>query len=593
VRRFLLFVCLTAAFGSGCRESIVDHVPIDIALPGAPECRDVLGPMTLTALGDFPTTDRVVALLDSSGAMLEPITRFPDETLAFSISGRASTGRQLFGWATRASLAVDAALVVWPVGLSCLVADPEAHAPVGAAVVAIDQARAMFVGGLDESGNATRRIAILHTRRERVELPAVAQRASMTAFGTATLAGDAVIVSGGALRDGGDAQLACERIPLDGSALGFGSLRVARRDHGAIGVDLGGARRVLLVGGSNGRSALASMEWLDPATCTGDMLDSVLATPRVAPLLVQLDANHIAIVGGTPSGGGAILPTLEILDFVHDARVSVGVSLPVPTWIAALPSGRIAWAAASRLQIVSPADAWVADAGTVPTVEGPVATGLLDGRILLEGHRSDGMRLGYVIDPGAGTTTPVATSRVPDRLLPLLDGTTLEIATLGVSLRRDDHLTLFDGPPPTFLFATDRDVLALDASSRWTSGADGLSPTSDGARLDIPLLRFRQLEAQLDASGSYDVLLTGEHLEALATIAVTSARVSIGACAIMRTEGATHVRVARIDGGVSIGDDHAQVSCPLAIDAGTRVGVGIVAHTGASLRSMALTRDSF
>jgi hypothetical protein len=159
-------------------------------------------------------------------------------------------------------------------------------------------------------------------------------------------------------------------------------------------------------------------------------------------------------------------------------------------------------------------------------------------------------------------------------------------------MRRDDDLTLFDAPPPTFLFTTDRDVLALDAASRWTSSADGLSPTVDGARLDIPVLRLMHFEAVLDAMGTYDVVLTGEHLEALATIAVTSTRVSIGACSMARTDGTARVRVARIADGVSIGDDGAQTSCPLAIEAGVRVGVGIVAHTGASLRSMALTRDS-
>lgn len=592
-------VCLGAILAWGCRQPVIDHVPLDLRLPDAPECHAPLGTLTLTGLGDFPTHDVDVAQFDASGAPIDPVTHFRDGTLAFSASAHAtSAGWETFGWATRDLLAADPTLVMRPIGLSCPLADPEARLPVGAAVVVLDEAHVMLVGGLDETGDATRRVAMLHVREERVELPRV-DRVVPIAFAAATLVpeGDAVLVTGGAAMQGGEGRDTWERIPLAGGVATFGALGERRRDHGAMAVDLDAIHGVLLVGGTDGRAALRSIEWVDATLDTGAVLESRLAVGRIAPRLVQLDASHLAVFGGVDDTGAAIT-SIEVLDLAHDAIRSLSTSLAPPEWIAPLPSGRLAWAASGTLSIVTipidtSTDVRVDAGGALPTILDPVAVALASGRLVLEGHRADGSRLGYLVDPGVGSVTPIATSRVPRELVALSDGTSLELAATGASARRDERLTLFDPPPPSYLLASDRGALALDAATRWVATGGALAPAADDARLDVPAMRFADFEAVLDAVGPYDVLLTGVHLEPLVTIAVTDDVVTYGACSFARGSGDGRIRVARARRDVvRVDTEHGAGACDGLASAG-RVGIGLVAHHGAVLRSLALTRDPF
>lgn len=587
VRRFcVLFFC--AGLVLGCQAPIVDHVPLTISLPDAPDCRAAVGAITLTALGDFPTTDRDVAQLDSTGAPLGSLTRFPSSTLAFSASAR-STSWEAFGWATRPSPSADVTIVMRPIGLSCPIADPEARLPRGAAVVALGQDEVMFVGGLDDTGEARSRFAILHVPDETVDLPAIQ---GPIAFAAATLVpeGDAVFVSGGAFTEDGDANDNWTRVSRDGSDATFGRLHDRRRDHAAIAVDAGAVHGVLLVGGNDGRDAVSTIEWVDPARRTGALLHSLLVSPRVSPLLVALDDHEIAIVGGT--SGAEVLTSIEVLDVASDSIRTLNITLGVPDWVAVLPSGRLAWASGGMLSIVSLREERVDASVRLPAITSPVAVALPSGRVLLEGSTSALARIAYVIDPGAGTVVQVATSRLPLSVLTLADGTTLELARSGASVRRDERGSPFDSPPPTYLFATDRATLALDASSRWSVTGAMLTPTIDGARLDIPVLRLLRFGALIDAMGRYDVVLTGEHMETLATVNVTDESIAVGRCALTRMTGRRAMIQRSADGRVVVGDENlGSVRCDAGIPSGARVGIGLVAHTGAMLRSLALTRD--
>lgn len=606
--RALSWIAAAGLFGAACQGTVVDRVPVDLMLPGAPQCRAAIAPITLTALGDFPTTDAVVAQLDASGAPLSPITRFPDDTVALSASSRSSVaGWTAFGWASRDSLVATPALVIAPLGLSCPLADSEARLPRGAALAVVDEARVLFAGGLDESGEATRRIAILSVRDERVDLPRM-DGAIRTAFATATLApeGDAVLVAGGTAHEGGDALPTWERIPLDGGSLAFGVLRDARTEHAAISVDAGTVHGVLLVGGSDGRAALESIEWVDPSTGAGGTLRSALAHPRVAPTISRLDATRVAIVGGRASAdpASATVVEIEILDVgrdeIHDAGVTItplahydpSPTMPVPgDWLVALPSGRVAWSGAGVLHLASVDGVWRHDDLALPVVYEPVASALPSGRILLEGHRTDGTRLGFVVDPVAQTVDPLDTSRVPSALVALPDGTTLELAAGAASVRRDERTTPFDAPPPSYLFGADRGALALDAAWRWTTVGAALEPASgvDAARLDVPVLRLRELDATLDVAGRVELLFTGESTEPLATIAIDDAAVALGTCSAPRGTGT--VRVSREGTTITLAPEGAaSVSCEAPALAGGRVGIALVAHEGASLRSLALVR---
>jgi len=613
VRRLAVLTCLMALFAEACRGTVVDHVPLDLALPTAPGCRDTLAQITLTALGDFPTSDVVIATLDGSGAPLDPITHFPETTLAFSAAAHAPAGWDAFGWASRGSLVTDPSLRLRPIGLSCPLADSEARLPLGGMAVAIDEGRVLLYGGLDDTGTATRRVAFLQVRDETVTLPRM-DGAAATAFGTATLVpeGDAVLVAGGSLRLDGDGSTTWTRIPLDGSDAVTGQFieTRGRRDHAAIAVDTPVAHGVLLVGGSDGRGLVQTIEWVDAGRRTSGVLRSTISTGRIAPTIVRLDATRVAVVGGRNALAvdAPIVREIEILDVAQDtidgstvmldALVVPSLMTPRPIdWIVALPAGRVAWSFAGELHLASLADDVILTDPApehriaLPQVFDPMPTALANGSILLEGHGGDGARLGYVIDPSGGTVSPVSTSRVPQALLALADGTTLELATGGASLRRDQRATPYDTPPATYFFALDRGMFALDLASRWAAVGDVLMPSVDGARLDVPVLRFARFDALIDATGAYDVLLIGESLEPLATIAVTQAAVTLGTCVAARTDASARVRISRQDGGVIVlGIENGPDTRCAAVAGDARVGVGIVAHLGAGLRSMALSR---
>jgi hypothetical protein len=71
---------------------------------------------------------------------------------------------------------------------------------------------------------------------------------------------------------------------------------------------------------------------------------------------------------------------------------------------------------------------------------------------------------------------------------------------------------------------------------------------------------------------------------------VTEDAVSVGTCSTPR---GTRVRIVRAAEGLRIGSDASVIVCPVpSVDAEARVGLGIVAHEGATLRSLALTRSA-
>jgi hypothetical protein len=582
---------LVALCVAGCRGAVLDHVPLLIRLPGAPACRVAIGTTSLTALGDFPTRDVDVVPLDPSDATWSPITQFPRATFALSASAPSLDGStRAFAWSTLASLAADDALTLRPIGLSCPLADPEARLPTGVAIALVDESRVMFVGGLDDGGQAMRRVALLHVRDESVELPAAAHMVP-TAFAAATAIASAgvVVVSGGATSATGAARDTWESLGFDGGMATLGALAGPRRDHAALACALGGAEGALLIGGTDGASATPSIEWIDPVRGETRVLSSRLAAPRLHPTLVSLDASHIAIAGGIdPHGVGVVV--IEVLDLAADAIRSLAVRLSAPDWTVALPSGRIAWAAGGSLSVVDVAgERAFADVMPLPAVLEPVAVATPTGRIVLEGHAPDGSRLAFSIDVGAATTTPLAASRVPHALVALADNATLELAASGASIRIDDAVTPFDSPPPQYLFASDRTALALDSASSWSVTSGALAPSIDDARLDVPVLRFARFDAIIGATGSFDVVSTGDHLEPLATVNVTDDAITMGSCEVRRGASDGFAHVFRDASGVVAGTEHGAATCRSAI-AAARVGIGIVAHTGASLRSLTLAR---
>ncbi len=584
---FRLIGALLALSSLACASVDPDRVGATLRLPSAPDCRPpMLSTLSVTALGDFPTTDATVENLVVGGTTRE-LSRFPTSTLA--LSARASTATwDGFGVASVSELRVLPELLVLPLGRSCAIADPEARLPRGGAIMVLSESSVFVAGGLDERGLATRRLAILEVRSERVELPAPTLL-NPTAFASASFVpgGESLLVAGGASGETGEVRDTWERVSLLGEPRSFGALRSPRRDHAAIAVSAGALRGVLLVGGSDGARVLDTLELVDVDGGTSRSLSARLTIPRRAPSVVALSALAIAVFGGETEGG-VLAPGIDVLDLEAESIAAVAGSLGGAEWAVALPDGRIAASVAGRVQIALHGALGVADAGDAPAISSPVAVALATGRVLVAGRGAHGERLAMLFDPSTGVSGTASVSPVPTRMIAMPDGTTLALDERGASIRRDDRVTAFDSPRPMFLFADDRGELSLDASSRWSVDGDALVALAEGARIDVPVLRFRALAVEVDASGSVSLALVDDLGGLAALVAIDEVSASIGECLVVRTSG-DPVRVTRRDAGVDLEADGALASCAVP-DLPHRVGIAVVASMGARLRSLSLSR---
>jgi hypothetical protein len=97
--------------------------------------------------------------------------------------------------------------------------------------------------------------------------------------------------------------------PTAGASTPAGDLSLPRADHAAARLIDG---RVLIVGGSDGVSALALAEIFDPATGSVASLSVSLATPRMRLSATTLLDGHVLIAGG--NDGTQDLASAEIFD---------------------------------------------------------------------------------------------------------------------------------------------------------------------------------------------------------------------------------------------------------------------------------------
>ncbi len=357
---------------------------------------------------------------------------------------------------------------------------------------------------------------------------------------------------------------------------------------------------VLLLGGAGaGGELVESIEWVDPTHDAGGVLAALLAPGRRTPLAALLDASHVVVAGGSDASG-RLVADASVLDLDAETLTPLAVPSCAPDWLGILGDGRVVWCATcadpamggavrTTVSVVLPRTGEVAERIVgVPVVLDPVTTALPSGRLLVEGHRGDGTRQAFVVDVGAATVVSAPTSRLPRSLVTLSDGTTVELAIAGASVRRDERGTPFDAAPPSYLFALDRDAFALDAATRWAPAADGLSAASgvSRARLDLRLLRLARFSATLAASGGFRALLTGEHGEARATISVASVAAP-GDCRVPDGEG--ELSIVRNGDAISLTRDGASGGCVVA-GLPERVGIAIEAEAGVTLRSLAVAR---
>jgi hypothetical protein len=494
----------------------IEHVPLVLRELG--DCK-LASPTSIEvrALGDFP----------SRSAQLPPgvsdIDSFPLETRELEV--RASDGIQDAAgrYLLPSGTADTQPIWVLPSARSCPLGDPYARALEGACVAPLPNGGLLIAGGVDETG-AVRSDAL--TLAPGVPLvQAVASGLLLRrAYASATTLGSFVVIAGGAGDLRGGAHYTYE--VFDSLTGGFDGARSGqlqngpRMQHAALAL---AGTRVLLLGGRAEPSGapLNSAELLDPVSGEHEAIsgEAGLSDARVAPLLLQLDSGTVIVLGGTDANA-VTLGSVERFDVEQRAFTLLPITLPVHAELvaAALPGARAAWlgcdsgaAAGCELGLLLENAGEFVREDVALDFQADNPRGLADlrlvaldsGRLLLTARdRGDpnSDRRAFVIDLNVPSLLPVEASRVPNQLLMLRTGEVAELDALGASLREYQSLSAYESPAGN-LVTDELALLALDAPSHWSHGADGLGALVLGAQLDVPKLRFEALQLQLDVVG--------------------------------------------------------------------------------------------
>lgn len=578
IRSYHLSSALFALAITGCAGR-VDREQIRIALSDASSCLPPAGVarITLRALGDVPARSaRAIDLVQ-----MHPIGSFGELGYApLSIEAVAEGPR---GWRGLGAYRIGdrgGAILLLPPALSCGLADPEARAPIGAALGITYDGALVIAGGL-EDGIGTRRVALLAPGAQSVEMGTI-RLGVQTAFATATGTEDGrVVIAGGAIEAEAAAYDRYEEIDPDDPELRIvGELSGGRRDHSAILLRDG---RIALIGGrADGRGeALSTIELLDRDRRRGARAPEPMLVARIAPTLALDDRGRVWIAGGQASGAAMIErfdPASGMVEHFEHRE------LPPPDALAFLPGERLAWIAGTRTRIVLLRES--------PIVQEllPEASALLDthaiatpaGSLLVVGRGA-----AYVRDPGRGTIAPRETSIEPDAIAVLGDGSVVEISATGASLRREEEPRRYDDPPATIVpaFEADARFVLTDpiAESEGAFRVQGAALVSEieGARLDVRSLRASRLDLVVRGTGALELLLVPDGAPELPIVLEGGSQVRVEGCALER---GPRDPISIGPGSIAIGDRRC------AIPALGLFGIAVRASLGSTIESIAISR---
>lgn len=590
-----------ALFAAGCARE-----PTEVRLALVPaqaigcqptEVRSVL----LRPLGDSPPDARPSLRLDLT--RVSTIDTFPATTEQVSVRAegvieRIGGGQEAWLGGGIALLTTGDTLTVPLLRLrrACALSDARSGVPDGAGVVALEDGRLVVVGG-DTGTDVLEAVVVTpgDALAETLDLAPARRRID----GSATAIGDRrVLLAGGLGRE------TIELFDVDAAQVdenNNGILQGPRREHAAVRLADG---RVLVLGGrSEVDSARRDAELIE----LGDMITSRFtegapARARIAPHLLALDDGTVLVLGGVDEAGDPIAE-IERFDPVSETFTSLGEPWParLDADYVALAGGRAArvggleggtWSRAISV-LLDRGATHVSLGAVLPTViERPRAIGLGDGRLLVLGAR-DGAPVAQIVDPGQSRDAaeaardPITVGRVPTEALALADGVLALLDADGASLLRIDLGNPFDDPSASINPAQEnqRAELSLDGPGRWRGDGDALVAEVDGARLDLPSSRFRDVRVELASSGAVELLLTPEGAAPLA-ITLDGAEARFGDCRVP-LDGPLIAE--RVGGDLRLASGSASASCGLPGDLG-RVGVAVRAMAGGGVRRLAVAR---
>lgn len=563
--------------------------------------------LRVTALGDFPTNDLTVGILDlERGASV--FDTFPLATRALRVESDVSFGGTRF-----LSDESSSDVLLLPLSRMCRASDEAVMGLTGAALVSLPDGGMLAIGGsIDDI--AQRSVMRLSPGAARPELLEVNDALfTKRAFASATVSGDMVVVVGG---DGRAADapedsiefynLATRRFDRESRPTTF--LREGRSHHAALRLVDG---RILIAGGNGASGLLATSEILDPETGEVDTSVGALPSARRGMLLTRLADGTILAVGGEVANGPTSYRAVgDILafDLASGAYSALGPGLSFPPRLGAA----IAPLVGDRVAYVGGVDASATfvDAVDVLHVHGEPhiervpftnascvggvfcralrdisATSLLDGRLLVAAtDAQNGSARAYLLDFNRNTVIEIAMANAASGVAVLADGTEVFLSREGVYLRRDTFSTRYDNP--STLIAGTMEGIALDTLTHWQVAGNAVAAMAD-ARLDIPLLRFADVDIELAADGDAELLLLGEG--DTDSISVRSDQVGFALCHATRVDGSV-ATISRRSDAITFSGGGDAVTCASSGGLGRDIGIALTAHPSTVLRSLRLLR---
>jgi hypothetical protein len=562
--------------------------------------------LRVTALGDFPSRSATVDPRAPSTAF----ENLPTATRELTVQALGDDGG---GFGRRVLLAAgggDAPLLLVPPARSCPLADDLVRAPEGAAVAALPDGGLLIAGGRESGSLASLNAQHLEAGRESgttVPDGMLLRRA----YASASAWDGAIVIAGGVADLRGSAHETYELFDVATGRFEASSsknkLRQARMQHAAVMLDDG---QLLLIGGRSEADGppLSAAELLDLRHASSELLDGErgLQVARVAPAAFTLDSGSTLVLAGTDADA-RVVGSIEQFDAVQRRFQLRAEALPVRAEVAVapLPGGRVAWlgcdvgpGATCALSVLFER-AGGFDRELVPLPFADVAPNglrslrllaLSAGTLLLTAADDSDpatSRRAFLIDPSAGELTRVDATRVPSHLLSLSSGELVELDPAGASLRAAEPIGRYDSPTGNLL-SEDSAYVVLDASAHWQRDADGLTAQREGARLDVPRLRFDALQLELESDGDWELIWSDAPPAQQLGLRVVDSQLQLGACHAEVPSGARLVLTRRAS-QLTAATARGAALCTGAAPSG-QIGVGVRASAGAHLRWLSVSR---
>jgi N-acetylneuraminic acid mutarotase len=371
----------------------------------------ILANAKLLVVGGYNHTDSLTAV-----EVMDPVTasRVPTGNLSASREQHAATllpnGKVMLagGFADATHASVD---MVDPAGGTCVAGNPMINARKRHTLTQIQGGKVLAAGGND--GSATLASTEIYDVATGTWTNTIATMVGSRELHTATLLRDGKVLVVGGQRAAAALNTAELYNPASGIWTGTTSgvfdpitgiwtsspsmLATARHSHSATLLPNG---KVLIVGGINGASPLASAELYDPDTGIWSATANALATARGAHTATLLPNGKVLVVGGINPEGSA-LASAELYDPATNTWTVTGELAGARSRHSAtlLPGGKVLIAGGDNgstsldsTELYDPATAtWIPGVSLGSTRKNHTATRLVDGRVLITGGSGDGV----------------------------------------------------------------------------------------------------------------------------------------------------------------------------------------------------------